>query len=53
MKFQKGIANLVKYAHDKGFKVGLGTDIGPLTRSGNPGSQGFYHSDSLSYKNWK
>jgi alpha-galactosidase len=40
-KFPSGLPNLINYIHSKGLLIGLGSDIGTLTRSGKPGSSGF------------
>lgn len=30
-RFPSGLSELIKYAHDRNLKIGLGTDIGPTT----------------------
>ena len=50
--FPNGIPALAAYAHKQGVKLGLGTDIGPVTKSGKSGSKGFEKVDPEIYAEW-
>lgn len=51
--FPSGIPDLVEYAHAKGLKFGLYTDLGYWTCQRRPGSLGYEAIDALTYAQWK
>ena len=50
--FPNGVKPLADYAHSKGIKFGLYTDLGNFTCGGRPGSLGFEKEDAMSYASW-
>ena len=51
-KFTVEMGALVEEVHGMGLKMGLGTDIGPTTRLGRPGSMGYEAQDIETFANW-
>ena len=51
-RFPSGLQRLVSYGHGKGVSMGIGTDIGNLTRLGRPGSMGYERIDAAVYAEW-
>ena len=52
INFPHGIKPLVEYAHSKGLKFGLYSDVGLYTCKGRPGSFGFEEIDAQTYAEW-
>jgi alpha-galactosidase len=44
---------LADYAHSKGLRLGIYSDIGPLTCQKYPGSYGHYEQDAMTFATWK
>jgi alpha-galactosidase len=51
-KFPNGMKALADYVHSKGLKLGLYSDRGTITCTGNPGSYGYETADAQTYASW-
>jgi alpha-galactosidase len=51
-RFSAGIKALADYAHSKGVKLGIYSDVGFKTCQGYPGSFGYYQIDANTFAKW-
>jgi alpha-galactosidase len=52
VRFPHGIKALADYAHSKGVKLGIYSDVGFKTCAGYPGSFGYFEKDATTFANW-
>ncbi len=52
-RFPHGIKYLADYAHSKGLKLGIYSDVGLKTCQGRAGSYGYYDIDAQTYASWE
>jgi alpha-galactosidase len=52
VKFPSGMAALADYVHGRGLKLGVYTDVGPMTCKGLPGSYNHEVQDAATYAAW-
>lgn len=52
LRFPRGIKFLSDYAHSKGLKLGIYSDVGLLTCQKYPGSYGHYEEDAQTFASW-
>lgn len=51
-RFPRGIKYLADYAHARGVKLGIYSDVGLKTCEGFPGSFGYYEKDAKLFAEW-
>ncbi len=52
VKFPRGIADVARYVHARGLKLGIYEDAGTLTCAGYPGSLGHERLDARTFAEW-
>ncbi|KAL0478270.1 alpha-galactosidase [Acrasis kona] len=53
VRFPRGIKFLADYAHSKGLKLGIYSDVGDKTCQGYPGSANHYEIDAKTFAKWE
>ncbi|NXU19699.1 AGAL galactosidase, partial [Pardalotus punctatus] len=51
-RFPGGIRKLADYVHSKGLKLGIYSDVGPMTCAGYPASYDHYEVDAETFASW-